>query len=157
MTAKAKANIGSVTMPAGRYWVGDPCYAVPNDRWMEWLEAADYQNEPRYLLAELDGRPVLGISTAYGDGQYWGRSGEGPFPVDAGLIGLVPVELADDNVTGMHLVEFDRPFECRYEDDAGLIVLGHIEIETDPEEVQECSGCGYEYDDCRCDDDPEED
>jgi hypothetical protein len=68
VSVKGSINIGSVAMPAGRYWVGDPCYAVPSERWMEWLEAADYMNAGRYLLAELDGRSVLGIGTAYGDG-----------------------------------------------------------------------------------------
>jgi hypothetical protein len=147
---KARVNIGSVTMPAGRYWIGDPCYAVPNDRWMEWLKAADYMEQPRYLIAEFDGRPVLGISTAYGDGEYYDRGGLGSFPVDAGLIGVVPVEVAQADVTGMHLVEFEHDFECRYdEDDAGLIVLGHIEIETDPSEP-ECCACGEVEFECRC-------
>jgi hypothetical protein len=56
----------------------------------------------------------------------------------------------------MHLVEFDQPFECRYdEDDAGLIVLGHVEIETDPSEP-ECWGCGYAESECDCGEDDEE-
>ena len=82
----AKKNIESVTMPAGEYWVGDPCYSVPDARWMEWLEAADYINERRYLLAEIDGQPVLGIGTAYGDGLFPGSDGN-EYAVDAGLIG----------------------------------------------------------------------
>jgi len=118
-------------MPAGEYWVGDPCYAVPADRWMEWLEAAGYQTQDRYLLAHLDGKPVLGISTAHGDGCYPDDHGN-EYPVDAGLIGLVPVEIAADNdahhLEGMHRVRFDSDFECRY--DEGVIVLGHIAINT---------------------------
>lgn len=134
---KATKNTGSVTMPAGIYIVGDPCYAVPSDRWMEWLEAADYMNERRYLLAELDGMPVLGIGTAHGDGRFGDENGN-LYPVDAGLIGLVPVELGTEEQKKYSeknrspVVTFDKDFECSYED--GAIRLGHIAIDTDPEE-----------------------
>lgn len=127
---RARINIESVTMPAGQYWVGDPCYAVPNERWQKWLEAADYENAVRFLLAELDGHPVLGIGTAYGDGLYTDDQGR-DYPVDAGLIGVVPVEVARPDVTGMHLVDFEDDFECRYDD--GTIVLGLlVVVDTDP-------------------------
>lgn len=126
---KAKVLIEAAQMPAGSYWVGDPCYAVPDERWMEWLEAANYMDDPRILLAELDGQPVLGVGTAYGDGEYYSETGEA-FPVDAGLIGLTPAALVTEEPSGMHLVEFKHDFTCRY--DEGKIVLGHITIDTDP-------------------------
>lgn len=136
-----KAQIKSVTMPAGKYWVGDPCYAVPDHRWIEWLEAADY-TEQNVLVAELDGRTILGIGTAYGDGTYPGSDGN-EYPVDAGLIGLVPVEIADYSDSKhpagaiMQQVEFDHDFDCRSFDD-GTIVLGHIEIETGTDDEEDC-------------------
>lgn len=133
----ATLNIGSVTMPAGEYIVGDPCYAVPEARWMEWLVAADYDKpNARYLLAELDGLPVLGIGTAHGDGCFVG-SDNNRYPVDAGLIGLVPVGLAGvtyrDDLS--QRVTFERDFECSY--DGGVISLDDIEIDTDPDEYFE--------------------
>lgn len=134
MAAKAALNIGSVTMPAGKYYVGDPCYSVPGHRWMEWLEAAKY-DEPgiRYLVADLDGRPVLGIGTMFGDGEYPGDDGNS-YPVDAGLIGVVPVELADVTFSGgVQEVDFPGDFQCCW-DDSGIITLGHIEIDTDPDD-----------------------
>lgn len=126
----AKVNIGSITMPAGEYYVGDPCYAVDDhDRWMKWLEDADYMSNPRYLLADLDGQPALGIGTAFGDGTYLGSDGN-EYGVDAGLLGVVPVEVAEDNALhAMQRVTFDQPFECSY--DEGTINLGHIQIDTD--------------------------
>jgi hypothetical protein len=129
---EAVKNIGSITMPAGEYFVGDPCYSVPGERWMEWLNAADYENEDRYLLAELDGRPVLGIGTAFGDGEFPGSNGE-RYPVDAGLIGLVPCKLSkEEDPFGAHRETFDRSFECSYDD--GKIHLGHITIDTENDE-----------------------
>ena len=148
MATTAKARIRSVQMPAGTYWIGDPCYAVPNDRWMEWLQAADYENQD-VLIADLDGRPVLGIGTAYGDGTYPGDDGNS-YPVDAGLIGAVPIELVDGEPDGMAKVTFAAAFDCESTD--GLISIGHIDIDTDPDEEPEDDG--YEWDEA---DDEEED
>jgi len=139
---KATLNIGSVTMPAGLYWLGDPCYSVPDDRWMEWLEAAEYDRQPypRYLLAELDGHPVLGIGTAWGDGAYSGSDGN-LYPVDAGLLGITPVEVVTEQPFGSQLVNFPKDFECSY--DNGNIILGHIVIETGESAEEEEEGDHY--------------
>ena len=150
MTTKATVNIGSVTMPPGTYYVGDPCYAVPDARWEEWLEAADYRNQQQYLIAEIDGHPVLGINTAFGDGTYFDELGR-EYPVDAGLIGVTPAAFTDAHpsptvttvstgvkengiwLEGLHRITFDVPFECRYDKDTGDIWIGLIRIETDLE------------------------
>lgn len=92
---------------------------------------------PRVLLAEVDGHPVLGIGTAFGDGAYEGNDGF-RYGVDAGLLGVVPVEVAQDNALyAMTKVVFDNPFSCRYEEDEGVVVLGHIEITTNPRNTEE--------------------
>lgn len=130
MDAVRNTVTNSITMPAGEYWVGDPCYAVPDDEWIPWLQAADYENERRYLVANITGRPVLGISTAYGDGCYRDTEGN-EYPVDAGLIGCVPVQRAIANPTGMHRVIFNEPFNCSWSEHEGLITIGGIEIRTD--------------------------
>jgi hypothetical protein len=135
-------TIESVKVPAGEYYVGDPCYGVPNDRWMEWLEAANYQDEPRVLVAELDDKVVVGVTTAYGDGCYFDNSGH-DFPVDAGLIGVVPVELVEDEPFGMHRMFFTNDFVCAY--DNGEITIGHLVIDTDPD-IDEDEDYDYEDD-----------
>jgi hypothetical protein len=130
---KARLKVTAAVMPAGEYWVGDPCYSVPDDKWMTWLQDARYELEPDILLAEIDGLPVLGITTAHGDGKYRSNQGDS-FPVDAGMIGLTPKALVEGVPFGSKLVTFERTFECSYdEDDEGLITLGLIEIKTDPE------------------------
>ena len=127
-------NIESYTIPAGEYYVGDPCYGVPDARWMEWLEAADYENVDRFLVADLDDRhTVVGVRTAYGDGEYYDQAGRA-YPVDAGLIGVVPVELVEeDEPSGMHRVTFDSDFQVAYSGEHGTIHIGTIDIETDPD------------------------
>lgn len=124
-----------ITMPPGQYYVCDPCYVVPNDRWDEWLEAADYTNAGRYLLAELDGLPILGIGTAYGDGEYYDQKGNA-YTVDSGLIGITPTRLIPAKVVRRSSLlysrfvtaKFQEPFKCYY--DEGKIIFGRIEIDT---------------------------
>lgn len=130
----------SAVVPPGTYVVGDPCYSVPDERWMEWLEAADYRNEHRdhILAAELDGRMVVGVHTSYGDGEYQDTLGNS-FGVDAGLIGLVPIEVADKNSVGDErvLVVLDEETEIGILED-GIITLGPHEIDTDPQRCEWC-------------------
>lgn len=137
-------NDGSVTMPAGEYFVGDPCYAVPDEKWSDWLDDAyggRDGNTVDVLLAEVDGRPVLGISTAYGDGVYWASDGCS-YPVDSGLLGLVPVEVAEkEEPFGMQRRTFSRSLACdrflAY--GHGVVNLGEIQIHTadEPDEPEE--------------------
>jgi hypothetical protein len=121
-----------VTCPPGRYWVGDPCYSIPNDEWMPWLEAADYTRNSRehVLAAKVGGHIAVGVSTAYGDGEYPDEQGR-MYGVDAGLIGVVPVEIAENKYNhdeAGRIIEFDREFDCYYDD--GVVVLGPIRIHT---------------------------
>lgn len=127
---EAALNIGSVTMPAGEYYVGDPCYAVKADDWLPWLKDADFETPGIvYLLAEIEGKAVLGITTAYGDGEYNGTDGNS-YTVDAGLIGVTPVSISDEGAgPGLQKVAFESAFICSYKE--GLITIGHIEINTD--------------------------
>lgn len=147
-------------LPAGTYRLGDPCYSVPDDRWSEWLQAAGLSNEKRNLYATLDGFPVLGLGTQYGDGEYLDQRGR-TYGVDAGLIGLVPVDLPglredypDPEQNGVyHVVSFDQPVRCiRYED--GTLVFGDITIPTGDveDEDEECWTCGEDAGWCSCDD-----
>ena len=85
-----------VTLDAGDYWLGDPCYVIRDSDWMPWLEATDYRTETN-LIGEIPGtgHEAVGFATSYGDGVYpFTIDGEEIFelPVDAGMIGFVPVE-----------------------------------------------------------------
>lgn len=128
-----------MVFPAGKYWIGDPCYVFPHEgpmetKWYELLDEANFFKEVSY--AELDDGKikVWTASTAYGDGQYTGSNGS-VFPVDAGLLGIVPQETVDylnraDNDSdylGL-FIEFNESFIV--ESNNGLFHFGHIEIDT---------------------------
>ncbi|TXH53637.1 MAG: hypothetical protein E6Q97_12790 [Desulfurellales bacterium] len=126
-------NKDRAILPAGKYVVGDPCYAIPEHQWMAWLDAADFRNSGTVLAAELDGFIACGVETCYGDGTYFGNDGH-EYPVDAGLIGLVAWEIADQEQTYESVVTFEAPVECYRDPDTGEIVLGSIIIPTGDED-----------------------
>lgn len=122
-------DTATVVVPAGRYYLGDPCYTVQDDQWLPWLEAADYQNEHDILYGlTTAGLPVFAFGTAYGDGVYRGSDGSF-YGVDAGLIGLVPVEQTDYKPRLATIIEFDRPTRCR-RDENGCMWFGKVRINT---------------------------
>lgn len=145
-----------ITLPAGTYWVCDPCYAIPEGRWHEWLEITGLFKKGgdinlRILSGKLDGKMCLGIGTAYGDGVYYDQYGH-EYGVDAGLIGLVPKEIADQG-SGSSLERellqvFPEDVECYFNEDTGEIVLGHIVIQTgdNPDDEGEEEDDEEEYD-----------
>lgn len=125
-------------LPAGKYWIGDPCYIFPQEgpmanKWDELLAEVDFFDNS---YGELDDGKikVWAASTAYGDGCYIGSNGKA-FPVDAGLIGIAPQETvdylnsADNNLDYLGLfIEFNKSFIVESKD--GLFHFGHIEINT---------------------------
>lgn len=119
----------SRTIPAGSYFVGDPGYAFDDHGlWMELLESANFR-EQDLLQARARGHRFVASGTAYGDGTY--EDGEGRrYPVDAGLIGVVPARADRETPWGMHRIEFAEDFVVSYED--GTIRIGPIAIDTDP-------------------------
>lgn len=121
-----------MTMPAGRYYIGDLCY-VMHPEWDEFCDLTIKGNQ--CLDGEFtlkDGRRFASFGTAYGDGTYRSNIGTS-HSVDAGLIGCIRMEdIRDsqyDNIEELGaIVEFDQPFEVS--EDQGLIVFGHVQIET---------------------------
>ena len=127
-------NVVQVVVPAGRYFLGDPCYAVPDAFWEHFGASNDWwQKGP---IAEYNGMKVLGFGTAFGDGEYLGTNGH-HYPVDSGMIGLVPEKLAlmalgklgKESVD--HLgswIEFQMNTLCSVDD--GVMTFGSVTINT---------------------------
>lgn len=125
--------------PAGTYYIGDPCYMIDDDDWQEigdktgWFGAG---NEPfiNYNgLFELKGRTCFAEGTHWGDGVYSDNKGN-QYGVDAGLIGLVPLDVckSDDlprmleELGAVH--EFKTPFEVYQKD--GYFHFGDVIVNT---------------------------
>ena len=134
-----------MTMPAGKYYIGDLCYVMHD----EWDEACamffpTYQSgrgiEGEFTLK--DGRRFASFGTAWGDGTYNSNIGT-EHMVDSGSIGCIRVEDIRDNtyddIEGLGaIVEFKEPFEIQ-KVGRGLLKFGHVAIDTDElfEEYQE--------------------
>lgn len=134
---KAIANL-----PAGRYFVGDPCYVIADDKWMDFLEGGTFAGNE---MIEFEGGFAGCVSTEYGDGEYYAMGGfpPGPFPVDAGLLGAVSENLIAKKYTVEELadlgvmVDFKEPFTVYR--DGSVCVIGHILIDTgDSEDDDYC-------------------
>jgi len=136
-----------MTMPAGKYYIGDLCY-VMHDAWTECCELFFPDNHPpKGIEGEFtlkDGRRFASFSTAHGDGTYSSNIGTS-HSVDSGSIGCIRVEdIRDKEYTPEFLaelgafVEFDKPFEVS--NNSGMLVFGHVKIETDymDEEEHDC-------------------
>ena len=127
-----RAKVKQVIVPAGKYWLCDPCYAVPENLWMQLLNSCDFFNAPVGTVTDSRGgvHHVLGFCTAYGDGCYVDQHGN-TYPVDAGLIGLVPVELGEPGGFGT-LVEFKTDTICI--NHSGKMQFGGYKINTRDDE-----------------------
>lgn len=128
----------AIIVPAGKYWVGDPCYAIkPHDLWMDVVNDIFNNDIATFLNSKGEEVSVCAFSTKYGDGVYYDQFGR-EYPVDAGLIGIVSASVENKEPFGMHLIEFDQDFVATEVN--GLIMIGGIRINTDDEEdeYEEC-------------------
>jgi hypothetical protein len=128
---KMQIKAVTVTVPAGEYWLGDPCYSFDSqETWMELLNSCDFFRDPIGTVV-VGGKTfqVLGFGTAHGDGVYRDQEGH-EYGVDAGLIGLVPVEVNPDAARDLcRNVVFTRPTECSSVN--GYMEFGRYIINTD--------------------------
>lgn len=123
-------------LPAGTYYVGDLCYVVPDDDWLEFCDRMFPEGYPVGGVKEMaDGINYADFCTKYGDGVFWDNRGSFYF-VDSGSIGCIPVcalpsdlDLKEAYRLG-DIVSFDEAFEVGYDDVTGTITFGHIDIVT---------------------------
>lgn len=118
-------------MPAGEYYLGDPCYVLDSE-WETVCAALEGKDIGGPILRSDEG-VAIAFSTAYGDGRYEVKKGYhtiAEVPVDAGLIGLVPVALVKIAPVGLMVrLEFSRDFECT--SDGKVLKFGKYEVATD--------------------------
>ena len=104
-----------VQIPAGDYWLSDPCYTIKDEDWIPWLEACNYREEDN-LIGNIPGTnfSAVGFRTSWGDGVYPLQKEDGynwkdvaELGVDAGLIGFVPCEYGGEASLYVHKITFD--------------------------------------------------
>lgn len=124
----------SANLPAGRYFVGDPCYVFPDHEWFRFCNS---------LFSEAVGgdgninsfgdTPMFASCTAFGDGTYRDINSNASFGVDSGLLGAVPeslwnTELTDDQVTKLGTIiiaehAFNAHVTSDYEFHVGMLII----------------------------------
>lgn len=89
----------TIKCPNGFYF-GDPCYALKEDLYNEWIAWGDERekkegrwcNDGKFVH---DGKEIMLVdSTAYGDGCYGGNHAS--YGVDAGCLAVIPLEFCDE-------------------------------------------------------------
>lgn len=123
---------GRVSVPAGRYYLGDPIRPFGDGpKWDRLLESCNvFIGNP---IGCVDGIQVVAFHTTHGDGFY--ECADGEVNVDTGLIGLVPATVASRPPEGMFLMTFDEPTNCHA--DGGTLWFGHIRFDTHDQDEDE--------------------
>lgn len=149
--------------PPGTYYVGDPCYAIPDQDWTDFCDllfsfkgSGHNPSDGKELVEdgfgfEFSGEQVWCADTKYGDGGYHDQDRR-EYSVDAGMIGVVPTTLivpepgseathdprkgTDTHVEGGHMIEFTEEFTVE-RINGSLIRIGNIKIETDDGDEEE--------------------
>ena len=119
------ANNITVDMPSGQYYIGDPIYALPSERFDEWFLPLLTGEETGKGL--LDGYEYVVFWTKHGDGCFKGSDGN-EYGVDGGSIAAIPAALMDDPF--YEYDDFPEPFTCERNGTTGQLRFGHITIET---------------------------
>lgn len=86
MTRNDNLTTETVTLDAGTYVLGDPCYVVTGENWNHFCDKL----RNRGITVANAGHLVAG-HTALGDGIFYGDQTGHKYGVDAGLIGAVRV------------------------------------------------------------------
>jgi hypothetical protein len=127
------------TLPAGTYFIGDPCYLIKK----QWGEVCDKMDNQRAALITINNQKLFIAETRFGDGEYIDDFGEN-YSVDSGTIAVTPLEL-NDKATLANLKiygcvkEFPKEFECSWSE--GIFEIDNIIINTtwDLEEEEDFS------------------
>ena len=139
-------EVESFDLPAGRYLVADPCFAISDDdRWGEFLSEKDNGDDTFYF----EGSEVFTVETG-GDGAF-DHEGE-TYYVEAGLLGAVPAELVKGDEAQGVWVDAPNGLEVdvirdKYGSLRG-VKIGEVEIvwyEFDDEQIAEYATDNEDY------------
>lgn len=122
-------------LPAGKYYISDPCYLVPDAEWSDFCDQFYDDNAEANVITLRNGSKVVAFNTAFGDGCYSDQLGN-EYPVDAGLIGIIPFDAVPAPEHNSHwktvVIDFPSAFSCSERD--GVMTFGHVVINTGDEQ-----------------------
>lgn len=134
------------------YFICDPCYVIADDSiWKEFVDTfITASNNPDFNgHFTFKDTPVFAHSTAYGDGMFSSNMHTN-FPVDAGMIGAIPLSLADIHISKDKLFKTAiAELSSSFYDNGDFVFFtkqGMLVIETDPKDDED-----YDDDDDSCD------
>ena len=133
-----KTTTTEVTLPEGKYYIGDLCYVFDNDAWMEVCSLTFENGRPlqgKFKLA--DGREFVMFKTYIGDGVYdieYNGQAVSYAPVDSGTIGAILAEDVNEaifvNGRSPHFItNLEEGAVCSVDND-GTMTFGDYEIHT---------------------------
>lgn len=138
------------------FYVGDICYVLSDEDYdNEWGKKHNYESG-RY---EIRGNSFEVDGTAYGDGSYYDDYGN-EYGVDAGVIGIVPIELCLKAPSIKELNELGRYIEgteATFESDDGIfnITVGETSLTINTRDDETDDDDENDYDECEDEDDDE--
>jgi len=122
-------------IPPGTYVLGDPCYSLAESASDQFWDGGrvDWKFYDTTIEHEGHGHRAMAFCTAYGDGCFFDQNGH-PYGVDAGVIGLVAVELTDPaklarTFQWVQTVTFKRAVTCT-RSPTGVLKFGPYKIKT---------------------------
>jgi hypothetical protein len=119
----------TATLPAGRYYIGDLCYALKDTIYQGVFGENGYAPGHYKIVA---GEFMIG-RTAYGDGSYLG-SNDFTYGVDAAIIGIASMSVCnpEEEVYGGTLHTFTEPVKCTFKNGLFEFSSGswYLEIDT---------------------------
>ena len=119
-----------------QYYLGDPCYVIPDDEWSDFCSIMRDDGED----FEYKGETCRVIGTG-GDGDFGGLS------VDAGIIGVIPVALCDPQALKDYVPSDARLINnfATLENDTYIIIVDGEAINGIQCECKHCGGMGSWY------------
>ena len=126
------------------FYIGDICYVL-GDRLYRGVWGDKYGFNDGSFTDPDTGLQVAVAGTAYGDGTYTGSDGT-EYPVDAGNIGLVPLELVEDQTRLEEGKVIKAPGTATFQAEDGVFEIhlpdGQVvAIDTEHEEEDEEDEC----------------
>lgn len=119
-------------LPAGKYYICDPCYVIDSNKWDQFLDIMDGNSYFGY-----NGKQYVCLHTYFGDGSYPSNHDnyEGNtliFDVDSGMIGAIPLDSeflnTNESLNEDYIFEFTEPFECK--NNNGKLIFSNVVIDT---------------------------